>query len=139
MRSAVPSVKRFMTRCLYVVGPKQTLKEAHEILREHKIRHLPVVDGDRLVGIVTMRDLHLLESLRDVAGATDGTYLFSVGGYSSTGSAVSAVYVGTVSSGVVASPIHTSRRNRSTPAGMSTVGSVSPQSTCTSRSGEPPA
>jgi acetoin utilization protein AcuB len=35
-------------------------------MRGHKIRHLPVLEGGRLVGIVTERDLHLIETLRDV-------------------------------------------------------------------------
>jgi acetoin utilization protein AcuB len=35
-------------------------------MRSHKIRHLPVLEGGKLVGIVTERDLHLVETLRDV-------------------------------------------------------------------------
>lgn len=34
-------------------------------MREHRIRHLPVVDGNRLVGLVSERDLHLMETLPD--------------------------------------------------------------------------
>lgn len=33
---------------------------------EHQIRHLPVLDGGKLVGIVTQRDLHLVETLKGV-------------------------------------------------------------------------
>lgn len=36
------------------------------MLRENGIRHLLVMDGDRLAGIVTDRDLHLIETLRGV-------------------------------------------------------------------------
>ena len=35
-------------------------------MREHGIRHLPVMDGDNLVGIVSLRDLLLIETLADV-------------------------------------------------------------------------
>ena len=35
-------------------------------MREHKIRHLPVLEGGRLVGMITLRDLHLVETLKDV-------------------------------------------------------------------------
>src|SRR5690606_14910197 len=32
----------------------------------YEIRHLPVLDGGRLVGIVSQRDLHIVESFGDV-------------------------------------------------------------------------
>jgi CBS domain-containing protein len=34
-----------------------TLPEAHRLIREHNIRRLPVVDHDKLVGIVTLGDI----------------------------------------------------------------------------------
>lgn len=41
------------------------MSQAHRVMREHKIRHLPVLDGGKLIGIVTERDLHLIETLPD--------------------------------------------------------------------------
>jgi acetoin utilization protein AcuB len=41
------------------VTPDTTLSEALALTRERGIRHLPVVDGRRLVGLVTDRDLRL--------------------------------------------------------------------------------
>jgi len=35
-------------------------------MRQNRIRHLPVLDGGKLVGIVSQRDLALIESLPDV-------------------------------------------------------------------------
>jgi acetoin utilization protein AcuB len=35
-------------------------------MKKHHIRHLPVLDAGRLVGIVSQRDLHFIETLRDV-------------------------------------------------------------------------
>jgi acetoin utilization protein AcuB len=70
------SANELMTPDPYVVFEEQPLIEAMEIMREHDIRQLPVVDSaGRLVGIVTDRDLrqalsaHLeteLESGQDV-------------------------------------------------------------------------
>ena len=39
---------------------------AHRMMHEHHIRHLPVLHEARLVGIVSDRDLNLIETLRDV-------------------------------------------------------------------------
>lgn len=37
--------------------PRQSLEEAAQAMVTRGVRHLPVVDGDELVGIVSMRDL----------------------------------------------------------------------------------
>ncbi len=60
------TVRRYMTLAPVVIGPDRTLAEAHRIMRERNIRHLPVVDGTALVGLVSQRDLYLLETLRSV-------------------------------------------------------------------------
>jgi acetoin utilization protein AcuB len=54
-----------------VVSSDRTLAEAHRLMRERKIRHLPVVDGGRLVGLVSQRDLYLLETLKGVDPGTE--------------------------------------------------------------------
>jgi acetoin utilization protein AcuB len=55
-----------MTTSPHSVGQEQTLAVAHQIMREHRIRHLPVLHGGHLVGMLTERDLHLVETLKDV-------------------------------------------------------------------------
>lgn len=60
------TVQRFMTVNPTVIGSQRTLAEAHQLMRERGIRHLPVVDDRRLVGLVSQRDLYLLETLRAV-------------------------------------------------------------------------
>lgn len=61
-----PFVERFMTHCPHTIGQEQPLNVAYQMMREHHIRHLPVLHGGRLVGVVSQRDLHFVESLRDV-------------------------------------------------------------------------
>jgi acetoin utilization protein AcuB len=39
------------------VGPQDSFRHAMNLIRQRGIRHLPVVEGNRLVGIVTDRDL----------------------------------------------------------------------------------
>ena len=52
-----------MTREVHSIGISQPLTIAHELMRKHHVRHLPVVDHGKLVGVVTQRDLYFLESL----------------------------------------------------------------------------
>jgi acetoin utilization protein AcuB len=62
----IPRVGQFMTRMLYTIDHDQPLARAHELMRAHQIRHLPVMQSGKLLGLVSIRDLHLLETLRDV-------------------------------------------------------------------------
>ncbi len=66
MSKAIPKIQKFMTTVPICINRTDTVAAAHKVMREHDIRHLPVVDEDKLVGIVTQRDLHLIETLRDV-------------------------------------------------------------------------
>lgn len=46
-----------MTRKLITTSPDTSVTEAIQTLRRHKINALPVIDGDKLVGIITVVDL----------------------------------------------------------------------------------
>ncbi|MEM6730532.1 MAG: CBS domain-containing protein [Myxococcota bacterium] len=59
-------VERFMTATLHCIGIDQTLETAHVLMRKHQVRHLPVLEGGKLVGMVSERDLALVESLPGV-------------------------------------------------------------------------
>ncbi|CAN5909263.1 hypothetical protein BH11MYX2_BH11MYX2_10060 [soil metagenome] len=50
-------VSDFMSSNVVVASPDMTLAEAAGLMRAHKIDCLPVVDGKRLVGIVTTWDV----------------------------------------------------------------------------------
>jgi acetoin utilization protein AcuB len=50
-------VKHWMTRDPITVSPETLAVEAQKIMKENKIRRLPVVDKGRLVGMVTFRNL----------------------------------------------------------------------------------
>lgn len=60
------TIRRFMTSGPHSITSQHTLAEAHRVMRERGIRHLPVIDGGRLQGVVSQRDLYLLETLRGV-------------------------------------------------------------------------
>jgi acetoin utilization protein AcuB len=59
-------VRDYMTRAPRTIRPRQTLAEAHRLMRRNQIRHLPVLERGKLVGIVSQRDLALIETLPDV-------------------------------------------------------------------------
>jgi len=57
-----------MTTSPHSVGPDQPLVIAHRMMREHHIRHLPVLHGGKLVGMITERDVALITA---IAGASE--------------------------------------------------------------------
>ncbi len=59
------SVSRVMTRDLIVATPDDDLREKMTVMTENRIRHLPVIEDDELVGIVSIGDL--LNACRTVA------------------------------------------------------------------------
>lgn len=66
MSKAIPTVQKYMSTTPITIGQEQPMTEAHVMMRGHRIRHLPVLHGGRIVGIVSDGDLHLVESLKDV-------------------------------------------------------------------------
>jgi signal-transduction protein with cAMP-binding, CBS, and nucleotidyltransferase domain len=50
-------VSELMTKDLVTVGPQTSLREAAKIMADRWIRHLPVMDGGKLVGVLSQRDL----------------------------------------------------------------------------------
>lgn len=55
-------VKDIMRSPAVGVAPETTLEDAYRTMRERGIRHLPVLDSGRLVGVITDRDLRLATS-----------------------------------------------------------------------------
>ena len=50
-------VRDWMTREVITISPETSLAEAHKLMTEKRVRRLPVVDDDRIVGIVTLGDV----------------------------------------------------------------------------------
>jgi len=46
-----------MTERVVYVRPQQTVPECMALMTNKRVRHLPVLDGDRLVGILSLGDL----------------------------------------------------------------------------------
>jgi acetoin utilization protein AcuB len=60
------TVRGAMSPTPHTIGSEQTLATAHALMRQHGVRHLPVLHGGKLLGIVSQRDLFFVESLKDV-------------------------------------------------------------------------
>jgi acetoin utilization protein AcuB len=55
------SVQSIMTKTVVSASPDATVREAIQLIDDNDIRHLPIVEGGRLVGIVSDRDLRAYE------------------------------------------------------------------------------
>src|SRR5690625_7273186 len=56
MKKRVP-VSQIMSTDLITVTTNQSLYDVERLLNRHNIRHIPVVEGDRLVGVISRSDL----------------------------------------------------------------------------------
>lgn len=51
------SVSSIMTRDPVVVTPEDKLSDVRKLISEHRVHHIPVVQGGRFVGLITTTDL----------------------------------------------------------------------------------
>ncbi|CGG64696.1 AcuB family protein [Streptococcus pneumoniae] len=57
-----------MTTNIISVSPDDSIEKATELMAQHQIRRLPVVESDQLVGMLALGDLAIRESADDQAG-----------------------------------------------------------------------
>jgi CBS domain-containing protein len=50
-------IQEIMTKEMVTVQPEATLEECMAMMTKHRIRHLPVMERGRLVGMISMRDV----------------------------------------------------------------------------------
>ena len=56
-------ISELMTPLPITLSPDTSIQEAKRVMYQHSIRHLPVTEGKRLVGILTDRDLKLAHAV----------------------------------------------------------------------------
>jgi CBS domain-containing protein len=55
------TIGEVMTRDPVTLAPDDDMKAAEGLMRVHAVKRLPVVDGDRLVGVVALGDIAVEE------------------------------------------------------------------------------
>jgi len=65
-----PTMRELMTPSPHTIAADQKLAAAHEVMRRHGIRHLPVLAAGHIVGLVSERDILLVASLPRTDPAT---------------------------------------------------------------------
>lgn len=51
------TVQEIMTAPVYVASPNDSVEDAMRLMTERRVRHLPIVEGERIVGVVSIGDL----------------------------------------------------------------------------------
>jgi CBS domain-containing protein len=51
------TIEEVMSKDVVTIGPDETISSAAELLVKHDVSRLPVIDGDRIVGIVDRHDI----------------------------------------------------------------------------------
>ena len=64
MTKAVPHISKYMTSMPQTIEPHQTIASARKLMQDLNVRHLPVVAGRELVGILSESDINLISSLK---------------------------------------------------------------------------
>ena len=59
-------ISDLMTKAVIVCSPEDSVTDVMKLMTQRRIRHLPVKDGDQLVGIISIGDIlkHRLEELQ---------------------------------------------------------------------------
>jgi acetoin utilization protein AcuB len=57
------TISQFMTSGPFTIGREQSLAAAKQLMSKSHVRHLPVLHGGKLVGMISERELDVIEAL----------------------------------------------------------------------------
>jgi CBS domain-containing protein len=55
--SKATAVREILTGAVQHVTPNHSVEECMRVMTEHRVRHLPVLDGEKIIGVVSIGDL----------------------------------------------------------------------------------
>ncbi len=71
-------VSKIMSDQLISVNTTQKLREVEAIIDENNIRHVPVVSGDKVIGLISKTDLERVSFVNTIDGSNLGTSMYDV-------------------------------------------------------------
>ncbi len=51
------AVSELMTKAVITCSPKETIVDVMQVMTQRRVRHLPVLDGNRLIGLISIGDV----------------------------------------------------------------------------------
>jgi acetoin utilization protein AcuB len=69
--AARTTIAEVMTTAPHTIGREQKLARAHDMMRQFGLRHHPVLDGGKLIGVLSQRDLYFVEAIAGVEEVID--------------------------------------------------------------------
>lgn len=66
MTKSIPNISKYMTTVPHTIDIESTIADAKKIMRFHEIRHLPVINAGKIVGIITDRDITFIQAFKGV-------------------------------------------------------------------------
>ena len=66
MSKAEPMIQKFMTVAPFSIEADQSMEIAIDLIAKYKIRHLPVMNEGKVVGLISDRDLKLASGIEGV-------------------------------------------------------------------------
>lgn len=66
MSQATFLMRDLMTRSVHTIGASVSLSEAAKMMSKYEIRHLPVLEGGTLVGLLSDRDVQVVTSMSEL-------------------------------------------------------------------------
>lgn len=66
MASNAHPVQAYMSALPHSIGFDQSLEKAEELMEDNRIRHLPVLKGGKLLGVLSDRDIRIARSFTDL-------------------------------------------------------------------------
>lgn len=60
----MPRIKDYMTRQPYSIEDSASIAQAEQVMRKYNVRHLPVLNNTKVVGVISDRDIKSVASIK---------------------------------------------------------------------------